>query len=290
MSLSALQRTDISAIEEANLVQVVRQTISAQVGCPETGKTLTRYFPTTEQDEALTALISAYIQDIRKAARTARVIDRDDAEAVALEKFISLARSATRTNERLAGFVSRAMVNAVMDADAEASAVRIPPDTLRRYFNIVREAGSIDAAYIKCRDEANNFDAITLLAVHRALNAESAEALQEKQDEDGGPSTAFEAAGATPSHEEAVVQEDLVRWLLASVPDAQEVILRLAYGFTDTRSETLRVRAGYQWDECLSDAQISPVVAASRAKVQRERTTALRAMGARIQGVVDESA
>lgn len=297
-TLQDIVRIDITATEEADLVALVRTTETAQVADPETGLPVTRYFPTREQDDALQTLIAAYISDIRKAARTAKKIDRDDAEMVALEKFINLARAEGRTNERLAGFVSRAMVNAVMDADAENSAVRIPPDTLRRYFNLVKECGSVDAAYEKCKNEANNFDPITLLAVNRAINAESVEALQAASgDQDGSPANEIPSGllvhgqgsldSATSSHEEAIVQADLVRWLLAQVTEVQADICRLAYGFIDTRTENLRLQHGYQWDALLSDAQIAPVVAHSRAKVQRERTNALRTMREAMNTVLD---
>lgn len=294
MSFQTLARTDISAAQEENLVAVVRGTESALVADESTGRTIRRYFPTPEQDAAMSTLISAYVNDIRRAAKGAKVISREDAEMVATEKFIDLARAEGRSNERLAGFVSRAMVNAVMDADAEAGAVRIPPDTLRRYFNLVAEWGSVEAAYAVCKMTTNNFDPITLLAVHRALNAESIEALACNEDgtESEDAFTADDAVGAfsaAPGPEETVIQADLIRHLFTLTTEDQEVILRLAYGFTDTRSEALRVRNGYQYDAPLSDAQISPVVAKSRASVQRSRHDALRTMYAAVMDVAASS-
>lgn len=287
MPFQTITRADLTAVEEENLVRIVRGTERAEVA-DSNGNTVTRYFPTPREEDALSRLVSAYINDIRRAARTAKVLSREDAEMVATEKFITLARSETRrthADERLAGFVSRAMVNAVMDADAEASAIRIPPDTLRRYFNLVKECGSVEAAFVKCKNEANNFDPITLLAVHRSINAVSIDDLS--TDDDGNArdgdftdADAVHAFGAAPGPEEQVVQADLVDWFFTLVPDDQELVLRLAYGFSDTRSEALRVKAGYQYDTPLSDAQISPVVARSRASVQRARTDALRVMHA----------
>lgn len=284
--LAAITRIDLTPAEEADLVRVVRETTSAQVADLETGETITRYFPTAEQEAALNSLIACYIQDIRRAAKSSKALDQEDAEALAVEKFIGLARDKSRSNERLAGFVSKAMVNAIKDADSENAAMRIPPRTLRTFFALVKETGSLNAAYLAAKEKDRGIDAITVLAVARTLNASSIEALAAASDDDDSADYVF-VPDETPGPEEIAVQADLIRYLFSLVPEVQEQILRLAYGFTDAQTEALRVKHGYKFDEVLSDAQISPVVAMGRVTVNRTRNAALRTMHAAIQDSIE---
>lgn len=296
LTIQTAQRIDLTPTEEANLVAIVRATETALVADDE-GNSVTRYFPTPEQDAALTTLTEAYIQDIRRAARAAKKIDRDEAEGIALEKFVSLVRDASRTNERLAGFVSKAMVNAVRDAEMDSTAVRIPGTVLRRFNALVHGecGGDLDEAYRRSLANANGIDALTLLAVHRALYAESVETALVGKDSEGSDyeveftdaDNAVFAAASSPSPEEQVVAADTIAWLFSMVTEEQAQILRLHYGFTDTRSENQRLANGYQWDAPLSDAQIAPVLGLSRPTVNRRRTEGLQTMRDALNAALD---
>lgn len=251
---------------------------------------ITVYGTTPEADDALAALTKAFLPLIHKVARTSRVLKEDDALMVCLEEFISVIRryevgSALPLKAGLRTILLRKMG----DTGRTDGLIVVRENVAARYRQLMdKHEWNLEAAYAECRDTPNGFDPDTFLKVHNSLGVDSLDVSAADDPNNSGPSTSGISdqsqhrsylADPDPSPEAITVQAETIRYLFDLVPDEQEAILRLSYGFTDLATENARMAKGYRADGSpMSDREVAHVLGMTTPTVGRRRNAALSTM------------
>lgn len=282
-SLSSIVATETLSVDDQRALVLAAQAVPASVDTdPETGEERVTYGTTPAADAALERLTTAFLPALHKAARSVTVLDRDEAFSVALEAFLVAVREYDVDSERpFAAEVPTRLLRAVKRAERTSDVIVIKENVAAVYGRLMREHdGDTLAAYAACKREESGLAAATFLAIHNVLGGLGS--LDVSVDSEDTPA-AYRIEGSLGDEIAArdydhVVDEALVRYLFGLVTDEEEAILRLAYGFFDSATETVRLAAGYRIGELLSDAQIAGALGLSRPTTNRRRLAALALM------------
>lgn len=270
----------LSVAEQRDLLTAA-QDVPVTVTTADDGSERVTYGTTPASESALETLTAAFMPAIEKAARSAKVLDDDDALGTVLAEFLAAVRRYDLTSDvPFSATISVILHRAVSDTDRTSDTITVRENVAARYWRLMhKHAFDVLAAYIECRDTSNGFDPVTFLAVHNALRVKSLEALAAPLSDDD-PLQAAAHATHTPSAEAWIVTADLVRWLFEQVGTREETILRLRYGFCDLATENLLYASekGLHVGDVLSDVQIAEVTGWARSTVSRLGNAALAEM------------
>lgn len=293
---SALTAQDASALtltpnEQFALITDV-QNVPTTVTVQDDGTEYVTYGVTPESEAAGARLVEAFMPAIEGAARRTKLDGQyEDAFGMAMEEFVRAVREFDLTADTPFHHTIRARLDhAVQLGDrVESSAVSVPAVQIARYYRALH-AHDLDAvsALRSCEEDSSRWllSGEAFRAVHAALsrptyhgNGTGAGVFRdERANESVDP---FEAvASVAPSPEDEILNREYARWLLSKTTDRQESVCRLAYGFTDGASDSLRVLKGYREGDVLEDLQVADCLDMTRPTVQRERGKALKTMRA----------
>lgn len=240
------------------------------------GSTYTIYGVTPASEAAGERLMAAFMPAIRSAARRTKLRgNEEEAEAVALEAFVRAVREFDLTADTpFHHIVPNVMRNAVSRSDREESTVLTIPETqVARYHRVMHAHGlSVDAALGGVKADSSKWllSPEAFLTIHLALNSTASL---------DTPSDAYEDELQAPEPmEDGFIRREYVRWLLDQTTDRQARICRLAYGFADGYTESLRVSHGYRAGDVLEDLQVADCLDMARSTVARDRLKALTTM------------
>lgn len=280
MTITHEYTESLSVTEQFALITDI-QNVPTTVTVQEDGSEYVVYSVTPASDLAGAKLMAAFWPAITAAARRTKLRgNQEEAEAVALEAFVRAVREFDLTADTpFHHIVPNVMRNAVSRADREESTpLTIPETQVARYHRVMHAHGlSVAAAHdaIKADPAAWLLSPEAFLTIHLALHETSPIDAPRTW---GGDDAAEVVGTETASHEEAIVARDYARWLLAQTTDRQESICRLAYGFTDGYTESLRVSHGYREGDVLDDLQTADCLEMARSTVARDRLKALATM------------
>lgn len=275
----------LSVVEMWSLIADV-QDVPVTVTAEEDGAERVTYGVTRASELALERLTTAFIPAIRKACRSAKVLDEEDAFSIALTEFVAAVRRYDLGSDvPFSATISTILRYALSDADRTSDIIVIKENVAARYWRLMHKHDhDLQAAYAECRDTSNGFDPATFLAVHRALSVDSMDALLSVDSDAFAASNIHRDLGP----EASLVEADLVSWLFTRVDDRQETVLRLRYGFCDLATENLLVDSGFHVGEVLTDIAVAEVAGLGRATVQREKAKGLSAMREALVELIEE--
>lgn len=292
-SLALSAHTDYLSDDDQRTLISAAQDVPTAVETDEQGERVV-YGTTPAADRALTALTEAFLPVIHKVARTSKVLDFEDALAVCLEEFVtSVRRYNLSSGLPFAATISTILRFRISDTDRTSDLIVVRENVAARYWQLVhKHDGDVLAAYEECRTTSNGFAPATFLAVHYAIaSLDSLDGTSGDSDRAEGQNHTHEAALAdpSPSPEDLALNADLVRWLFTLVPDREEQILRLRFGFSDLATENLRLAAGFRADVSdlvMSDKEVAQVLGSTTPTVNRLKRRALDTMRAAMEEVV----
>jgi hypothetical protein len=274
MLIDTIAPAALTAEEEAELVVAAREL----VGIPGF------HVPSARAMDAKERLLAAYIPAIRSAVLSATGVSREDLEADLVERFLELVSTHDPERGRLASRLRPAFAEVRSEASVLEVALTVPARERRRFYHVlyVKAGGDFHRA-LTVADETKDYNRWRFIAVARALNTESLQAALADTDdhrpEEATPLGAGEGQPDTPA--QIREREELAQWLLAQVTDRERLVLELGMGFTSPVLEAIRLKAGYKWDEELSDGQLTVIPEiglTSRRSIIRERLAALLKM------------
>lgn len=250
-------------------------------------------------------LVMAFLPAIKRAARTSKVQDTEDALGNVLEEFLRAIRKYNTADDvPFHAVVGRILASHISDTDRTSGVIRIPEAPAARYWRLMHtHSMDVESAYRACQDTATGIAPMSFLAIHHAMTgalsldyrpANAGDVMREGGE--GGHFNAEYGAGplgeasriVTPGPEERAVEQHLISWLFTLVSATQETILRLIHGFMDSPTETVRFDAGYKTGQELDDGQAAHALGMSRPTVQRQKSTALKTMREAMQALVLE--
>lgn len=291
--------TDLTEIflsdEEQRDLIAAAQDVPCVVTTDNNGREVVKYGRTKASEKALTALVEAFKDKaIRNVARTAKILDFEEAQAVLFERFVLAVREYDLDSDVPFSRDIRTLLRfELSDRERTSNIVTVKENVSARYFRLIhKHEGSVEAAYEECRTTANGFDPATFLAVHWALaRLDSMDRGFDTSDQnpEGAPATGRlkvdspigAIADSLGNFDEDLAQADLVRWLFTKVADKEEAILRLRYGFSDLATENIRSAAGFRNDKddlVMSDREVAQALNSSTPTVNRLRRAALATM------------
>lgn len=294
---SALTAQDASATtltpnEQYALITDV-QNVPTAVEVLEDGSEYVTYGVTPASEAAGARLLAAFWPAITKAARLAKLeATKDDAESVALEAFVVAVREYDLTSDTpFHHTIAGRLKHAVLLADREETRTYIPPVQVARYHRVMHACEmDADAAAEALRTEGRKWllSREAFLAIHYVMRG------NEIPDSPYGGAhlqTSDEYVDVVDpalSIEDEAATRDYARWLLSHTTDRQESVCRLAYGFTDLASDSLREAHGYRAGDVLDDLQVGDCLDVPRSTVNRERNKALKTMRAAAEAAIRE--
>lgn len=228
----------------------------------------TVYVPKPEGQRALGELFEVFDWAISAAARTAVWLEEEDALSTVYEAFIREVRAHESGKGDFSLRINVVLRRAVSRAERTNDLIRIRERSPALYWKLVHEhGGDTVRAYDECKAGGHGISPDTFLRIHSVLGGvHTLDTLTEDiQSPDPGP-------------EEVAEINDTVRYLFRIISGLQETILRLKFGFLDTATEAHLVNTGIHLGTILTDDEVGGVLNISRAKVQRERKTALASM------------
>lgn len=264
--------------------------------------TVYRVYGVTPASEAAGArLVEAFWPAIDGAAwRTKLAGQHEEALSVALEEFVRAVREYDLTSDIPFHHSIRVRLErAVMLTDrVEATQVTVPAVQIARYYRLLH-AHALDAVAAAAAADADPgkwlMSGATFRAVHAATSRPSyhgnntgAGTFRDDRANEDLDAPAWDAPTTSP--EDEIVDREYARWLLSQTTERQESVCRLAYGFQDYETDTLRVTKGYREGDVLDDIQVADCLGMSRPTVQRERTKALKTMRAAAEKAIREEA
>lgn len=282
----------VSATSATEFLSVTEQTalIAAVQDVPVTldevdGVEVVRYGSTAASEDAFARLYAAFTPALEKASRASKVMDADDALAVAYAEFAEAVRDFDPSAPLpFSATIATRLRYAVLRADRANDVVVVKDNVAAVYWRLIhKHEGDFAAAYEEVRTTANGLAPSTFLAVHHVIGGiDSLDPMLRA--EDGETGARHSLATSIGSHEERIATEAEAEWLLSLVTDEEETICRLAYGFRDLATEKIRVDAGFKGGEILTDVEISGTsVPLGRATIQRRRKSALDTMRAALE-------
>lgn len=287
-TLSAIPATEHLSVEDQRELIAAAQDVPVEV-VEVDGEERVLYGKTPASELALERLTTSFVAAIRKAAATARVMDKDDAFALCLAEFVAAVRRYDLTSTvPFSATIGTILLRAVSDASRTSDLITVRENVAARYWRLMHKHDfDVQAAYAECRDTANGFDPMTFLSVHRAMaTVETIEPLTPGDGETA--SAAYLVADHRPDPEALAVEADLVTWLFSLVGNREETVLRLRYGFRDEATEKVLVNFGLHLGTVLSDVQVAEVTGIARSTVSRLGAGSLAAMRGALQRLVDE--
>jgi hypothetical protein len=287
--------TQSLSVEEQYRLLTDVQNVPTTITVQDDGSEYVVYGVTPASESAGGQLLAAFMPAIRAAARRTKLKgNEEEAEAVALEEFVRAVREYDLTSSTpFHHTIATRLTRAVMLADREeASAVTIPAVQIARYHRALH-AHDLDptAAMRACAEDPKRWllSGDAFRAVHTAMSRPAFHGGGPFRDERVNEAhDAYAAGEPAVSTEDEVLDREHARWLLSQTTDRQERISRLAYGFTDLPTQSLRVAKGYRESEPLDDGQVADCLGTSRPTVGRERNAALATMRAAHESALNE--
>ena len=280
MHLNTAAPTEFLSVEEQAALIGDAQDVPVEIVVDEDGTERAVYGRTAASEAALDRLTRAFLPAIHKAARASKAQTFEEAESVVLEAFVNAVRRFDLTSSvPFSATISTILFRAVSDSDRTSDLIVVSEAVAARYWRLIhKHDGDVAAAYEEAqRETSHHLGGATFLAVHNIIGGLGSIDPLIAADDEG--SARFYLA-ATEGHEAQIVDRDRIRRLFDVVSEQEGTIVRLAYGFSDSATETLRVAHGFSDGECLSDLAISEVVGLGRATTNRRRLGALAAMKA----------
>lgn len=239
-------------------------------------------------EDAVLALIRQYGPLLRSnVARTAKVMNRDDAEGAALLAFMEALREHDVNDPRYkTGSLSSTLRPKVFRALAEARAEEnsrialVPRTTFERYLAVMDAAGGDPdegAQIAPSHDLASKTFASIFAMVHDSPHVTTTET----EDSDGEDflGRARPVRGEQRDDFEAAEDAVLADIALDSLDDQERDVVEFSYGFRETDD--------FAWNEPMPDGAVADVVGLSRQKVQRTRRAAIKTMRVALLGEDD---
>ena len=281
MLIDQLTPTTLTAAEEGELVLLAREV----VGIPGF------FVPSARAMDARERLVAAYMPAVKSAVLSSTGVDREDLEADLVEQLLRIIADHDPTRGRIASRIGLAFRGAKAATAAAETPFTVPSRERTRFFNLlyVTAGGDYGKALIEA-DKIKDYNRWRFVSVARALNVSSIELELAAQHEDRGQDVVMrpltEPSGAPDSPQDVQEREELVQWLLDHLTVRERLVIELGFGFTGPVLEAIRLKAGYQWDEELSDNQLTiiPEIGLhSRRSIIRERMAAMVKMRAALE-------
>ncbi len=211
-------------------------------------------------DRGMESLYRTYYADIEHAARDVALTDPDDSFGVAQLAFVEAIRDFD-TDRELISFRTHAgsvMRRALREARDREQAVTVPVTAVRRYYAIMRDAGSFDVAYARVRLGGLGMSAGAFLATHHAVAASC-----DVDDPDVAADVRQRPADPHTEPDPFYAAE-----LLSMVPAVEERILRLRFDFGDVPTQNARLMMDVAPGTLMTYNNIGTVIGVSRARTQ----------------------
>jgi len=270
----------LSVADQADLIAAAQEAPVTFV-LDEAGDERTVYGKTAASESALERLTLAFMPVIEKEARRSKVGDPDDVLGTVLAEFVATVRRHDTTSPiPFSKTIGTILGRCVSDTARTSDLVQIKESAAAYYWRLIhKHDGDFSAAYAEVKESGTGLAPATFLSIHSVIGGiDSIDPLISAEDS-SGPRHALATALEGP--EGYVVDRAMVAHLFTLVGEQERTILRLAYGFRDHATETLRLAAGFKIGEALTDLEVAACgigAGIGRATVNRRRLAALAVM------------